>query len=69
RCRVVWKRPNGVSKETQHEVSHFVDCVLNKKKPETDAYSALQGLRVIWKLYEAEKLGINADLRGMGLEE
>ncbi|MBQ6697903.1 MAG: Gfo/Idh/MocA family oxidoreductase [Oscillospiraceae bacterium] len=68
RCRVVWKRPNGVSKETQHEVAHFVDCVINKKKPQTDAYSALQGLRVIWKLYEAEKLGVVADLRGMGLE-
>jgi len=65
--RVVWKRENEANKETQHEMSHFIDCIVNKKKPETDAYSALQGLRVIWKLYDAEKAGVLADLRGLGI--
>ena len=30
---------------------------------------ALQGLRVIWRLYEAEKEQRVADLRGLGLDE
>ena len=65
--RVVWKRENAASKETQHEISHFVDCIINKKKPETDAHSALESLRVIWKLYDAEKMGIVADLRDINV--
>ncbi len=67
--RVVWKRDGKVSKETQHEVRHFVDCVRNNKKPLTDGRSALQGLRVIWKMYDAEKNNVIADLRGLGLED
>lgn len=66
---VVWSRGDSANKETQHEVAHFIDCVLNKKQPMTDGHSALQGLRVIWKLYEAEKLGVFADLRGLGLDK
>ena len=66
--RIVWTRDGGTSKETQHEIRHFTDCVLNDKKPLTDGRSALQGLRVIWALYNAEKNNIIADLRGLGLE-
>lgn len=54
---------------TQHEIAHFADCVLNGKKPLTDGRSALQGLRVIWKMYDAEKHDMIADLRGLGLEQ
>ncbi len=67
--KVVWKRDTEASKETQHEMRHFVDCVKNNKKPLTDGRSALQGLRVIWKMYDAEKQGVIADLRGLGLQE
>ncbi len=67
--KVVWKRDTEANKETQHEMRHFVDCVQNKKKPLTDGRSALQGLRVIWKMYEAEKQGTVADLRGLGFDE
>ena len=65
--RELWKRDGDCSKETQHEMKHFVDCVLNGKKPLTDAHSALKGLRIIWKMYEAEQNGTVADLRGLGL--
>ena len=65
---ILWKRESDTTKETQHEIRHFADCVLNDKKPLTDGRSALQGLRVIWKLYNAEDNGILADLRGLGLE-
>ena len=65
----IWKRNGEKSKATQYEIAHFADCVLNGTKPLTDGKSALTGLRVIWKMYEAEKVGIVADLRGLGLEE
>ncbi len=67
--KIIWKRESEVNKETQHEVAHFADCVVNDKKPVTDGRSALQSLRVIWKMYDAEKFGVMADLRGMGTEE
>lgn len=55
------------SKHTENEMVHFIDCVQTGRKPLTDGRSALQGLRVIWKLYEAERQGVVADLRGLGL--
>ena len=63
--QLIAKYPRG--KQTQHEINHFVDCVLNHKRPLTDGRSALQGLRVIWKMYDAEKHDLVADLRGLGL--
>ena len=59
----------ALGKHTQHEISHFADCIRTGSKPLTDGYSSLQGLRVIWKLYEAEKNNVVADLRGLGLDE
>lgn len=52
---------------THHEIRHFIDCVINNKEPLTNPRRALQGLRVIWKLYEAEEQNKIADLRGLGL--
>jgi len=57
------------SKQTQNELRHFLDCIRTGRKPDTDGYTALQGLRVIWKLYDAEKQGIVADLRDCALPE
>ena len=37
------------------------------QQPLTDAPSSLQGLRLIWQLYEAEPQGRIADLRGLGI--
>ncbi len=56
-------------KQTQFEIKHFIDCVQTGKKPMTDGYSALQGLRIIWKMYDAEKHNIIADLHGLGLNQ
>ncbi len=63
--RVAWKRPGEKTKETQYEIAHFADCVKNHKLPLTNGYSALNGLRAIWRMYEAEKTGIVADLSGL----
>ena len=64
---LLFEQPPG--KNTQHEVRHFVDCVRNNRPALTDGPRSLQGLRVIWRLYEAEQKGVVADLRGLGLDE
>jgi predicted dehydrogenase len=51
------------------EINHFVDCVINGKTPLTSGRTALEGLRLIWKLYDAEKNNTVADLRGLGLRD
>ena len=66
---ILWKREGVRSKETQYEIAHFADCVLNDKTPITNGRSALQGLRVIWALYNAEKNNTLADLRGLGIKD
>jgi predicted dehydrogenase len=58
-----------ISKFTHFEIGHFVDCIRNGTNPITDGPSSLQGLRVIWSLYEAERNNTVADLRGLGLED
>jgi len=50
------------------EIAHFLDCVESGTAPLTGARESLQGLRVIWRLYEAEGRGAVADLHGLGLE-
>lgn len=56
-------------KYTEYEMRHFLDCIETGRRPLTDGPGSLQGLRVIWSLYDAERRGIVADLRGLGLEE
>ena len=57
------------SKYTDREMSHFLDCIERNETPITDGPSSLQGLRVIWRLYEAEERRAVADLRGLGLSQ
>lgn len=54
------------SKQTQYEITHFIDCLQTGKRPLTDGRTAIESLRVIWRLYEAEEKGCIADLRGLG---
>ncbi|NLT42364.1 MAG: Gfo/Idh/MocA family oxidoreductase, partial [Anaerolineae bacterium] len=54
------------NKHTENEMKHFLDCVESGQRPLTDGPGSLQGLRVIWRLYEAEQTGVVADLRGLG---
>lgn len=65
--QVIWKNEGPGGKYTNLEAAHFVDCILTGKRPMTDARSALQSLRIIWRMYNAEKNDIAADLRGLGL--
>lgn len=64
---VLWERGRDISKETQFEIAHFAECVRTGTLPLTNGWDALQGLRIIWKTYEAEKNNTVADLRGLGL--
>lgn len=62
---VILETPNA--KATEQEMAHFVDCIHSGRRSLTDPAGSLQGLRVIWKLYEAEEQHRLADLRGLGL--
>jgi len=65
---IVWEGGGNLDKQTQFEIGHFADCIINGKRPLTDGRSALNSLRVIWRMYEAERTGKVADLRGLGSE-
>jgi predicted dehydrogenase len=56
------------AKHTELEMDHFIDCIETGQKPLTDPIGSLEGLQVIWKLYEAEEMNAVADLRGLGLD-
>lgn len=66
--KVLWEK-EASGKHSEGEIEHFVSCILNDLKPITDGEISLQGLRVIWKMYEAEAQNTVADLRGLGLDE
>ena len=55
------------AKHTEVEMAHFIDCIDKGTRPLTDGPGSLEGLQVIWKLYEAEDKSEVADLRGLGL--
>lgn len=68
RTQVIYEAENN-GKNTHFEILHFLDCIRTGAVPMTDGPTSLQGLRVIWRLYEAERHGTVADLRGLGLED
>jgi predicted dehydrogenase len=51
---------------TQIENQDFVFAILDDREPLVTGRDAIQSLRIIWKLYEAEEKGEIADLRGLG---
>jgi predicted dehydrogenase len=55
------------AKPTRTEMEHFLDCIDTGAEPLTNARDSLEGLRVIWRMYEAEEKGVIADLSGIGL--
>ena len=55
-------------KNLGRQMSHFLDCVETGQEPEPNGRDSLQGLRVIWRMYEAEDAHRIADLKGLGLE-
>ena len=68
KVHVLWEDPDR-TKKTQYETRHFLECIRDGKRPDTDGYASLQGLRCIWRMYDAEERGVMADLRGLGLEQ
>ncbi len=59
----------GKGKHTDREMIHFLDCIERQQRPLTDGWRSLQSLRVIWRLYEAERRGVVADLRGLSFDQ
>ena len=66
---VIWEDDVLQGKQTQYEIRHFIDCILTGKRPDTHGRNALKSLQVIWKMYDAEKFGVIADLSGIRVEE
>lgn len=64
-----WDFAKTGDKRTELEIMHFLNCIETGKEPVTDGDSAIQSLRVIWRLYEAEEKGQIADLRGLGISK
>ena len=52
-------------KSTAIEMAHFLDCIERSETPLTDPVSSTEGLKIIWKLYEAEDKNQLADLTGI----
>lgn len=57
---------NRHDKYLAHELTHFADVIQGRVELRTDPDTALRGLQVIWRLYEAADAGVVADLRGLG---
>ena len=62
-------RGAAAGKHLENEMAPFLDCIATGRRPLTDGPGSLQGLRIIWRLYEAEQQHTIADLRGLGLDE
>jgi predicted dehydrogenase len=56
------------SKRVQEQLTHFFDAVDGSDSSVNNGAASIQGLRVIWRLYEAEQRGMIADLSGLGLD-
>lgn len=54
-----------LTKNVLGELTEFLDAIDEDRPPATDAEQSIQGLQVIWKLYEAEEAGTIADLTGI----
>ncbi len=66
---VLWEEDSSISKRTQHEMRHFMHCIETGERPITDGERATKSLKIIKKMYDAEKMGTVANLRGLGLDE
>lgn len=66
---VLYRSSADGGKATNAEVIELVDCIETGKPPSVGPRAALQSLRVIWRLYDAEQRGIVANLRGTGLDQ
>jgi len=65
---VLWEKGHSDGKRTDGEMDHFVSCILHGDTPVTNGRISTTGLRVIWKLYDAEMKNEVADLSGLGFD-
>lgn len=65
---ILYQAPVG-GKATNAEVTEFLECIELGKAPVVTPRQAMQSLRVIWRLYDAERHRVTADLHGLGLDE
>ncbi len=66
---VVMKEDLEEVRNTPYEFNHFADCILSGKTPETSGFNAMQVQNAIWKMVDADKHNVMADLTGIGLAE
>lgn len=64
---IIYQGPKQGSKAVNEQALNFIDCIEQRKPSISPARDALESLRVIWRLYEAEQRGVVADLRGISL--
>lgn len=63
---VIWRPPQQSEKAVTEQAINFIECIEQRKPSPSPAKDALESLRVIWRLYEAEQKRVVADLRGLG---
>lgn len=63
---VIYKPDEVNTKAVGEQLINFIDCIEKGKPSPSPARDALESLRVVWRLYEAEEKGTIADLRGLG---
>jgi predicted dehydrogenase len=59
---VIYRQEGDRGKAVGEQMTAFLDCIEQSRKPEVSAAASLPSLRVIWRLYEAEENGTVADL-------
>jgi len=59
---VLWKSETGVEKNLPEVYEEFAACIKEGREPITSGRRALESLRVIWRVYNAEENNIVADL-------
>ena len=62
-------RTDPQQKYVDRELGQFLDCLEQRRPVPTDGPTSLQGLRVIWRLYQAEREHVVADLSGLGFAD
>ncbi len=62
-------RTDPQAKYVDRELGQFLDCIERQTPVPTDGPTSLQGLRVIWRLYQAEREHVVADLTGLGFDD
>jgi len=60
---VLWKAENRVYKNLAQVYREFVNCINEGREPITSGRRALESLKVIWRVYNAEENNMVADLR------